>query len=345
MEYLSGHQVTHKDLATRNILVCDKLTVKIQDLGLSRDVYSADYYNLFGSNSFPIRWMSPEAIMYGKFSTDSDIWSYGVVLWEIFSYGLQPYCGYGNQDVIEMVQSRQVLSCPDDCPAWTYTIMLECWSEFPTRRPRFKDVHARLRTWENMSNYNSSAQTSSTSNTTQTSSLSTSPVSNISMSTTNASRYASPKKSLPPYPHSQFLPMKGQMHRPMMPQQIYIPVNGYPPMPAYPYMQNFYPMQIPMPMAHQQMHHPTPIVGKAGSHHSGGSGSTSTGHVTTHPSNSAERAAVFNDPKASDEDTADGTSQRGGDQKADFQPVPETELLGDHDAVQTDEIGRPSSQA
>ncbi|CAL8234959.1 unnamed protein product [Boreogadus saida] len=337
MEYLSNHQVVHKDLAARNILVCDKLNIKIQDLGLSRDVYSADYYNLFGSNSFPVRWMSPEAIMYGKFSTDSDIWSFGVVLWEIFSYGLQPYCGYANQDVVEMVQGRQFLACPDDCPAGTYTLMLDCWSEFPTSRPRFKNIHARLRTWESASSYNSSAQTASTSNTTQTSSLSTSPVSNVSMGTANASRYASPKKSLPPYPHPQFMPMKGQMHRPMMPQQIYIPVNGYPPMQAYPYMQNFYPMQIPMPMAHQQMHHPTPLVAKAGSHHSG-SGSTSTGYVTTLPSNSggAERAAAFNDSKASDEDLADGSSQKEGDQNAEFQPVPETELLGDNEAVQED---------
>ena len=157
------------------------------------------------------------------------------------------------------------------------------------------------------------------------------------MGTANASRYASPKKSLPPYPHPQFMPMKGQMHRPMMPQQIYIPVNGYPPMQAYPYMQNFYPMQIPMPMAHQQMHHPTPLVAKAGSHHSG-SGSTSTGYVTTLPSSSggAERAAAFNDSKASDEDLADGSSQKEGDQNAEFQPVPETELLGDNEAVQED---------
>uniref|UniRef100_UPI003AACCD22 tyrosine-protein kinase transmembrane receptor ROR2 n=1 Tax=Centroberyx gerrardi TaxID=166262 RepID=UPI003AACCD22 len=345
MEYLSSHQVVHKDLSARNILVCDKLSVKILDLGLFRDVYSADYYNLMGTNPFPIRWMSPEAIMYGKFSTDSDIWSYGVVLWEIFSYGLQPYCGYSNQDVIEMVHGHQLLPCPDDCPAWTYTLMLECWSEFPARRPRFKDIHTRLRTWENLSNYNSSAQTSGTSNTTQTSSLSTSPVSNISMSTANASRYTSPKKSSP-FPQPQFIPMKGQMHRPMVPPQLYIPVNGYQPMPAYPYLQNFYPMQIPMQIAHQQMHHPPQVVAKAGSHHSG-SGSTSTGYVTTAPSNTSgtERAALLNeDPKTNDEDLADGASQKGLDQNEDLS-VPETELLGDNDPPQTDEVAIHASDA
>uniref|UniRef100_A0A8C1Q6X7 Receptor tyrosine kinase-like orphan receptor 2 n=1 Tax=Cyprinus carpio TaxID=7962 RepID=A0A8C1Q6X7_CYPCA len=326
MEYLSSHHVVHKDLAARNILVCDKLNVKILDLGLFREVYSADYYKLMGTSPLPIRWMSPEAILYGKFSTDSDIWAYGVVLWEIFSYGLQPYCGYSNQDVIEMVRNRQVLSCPDDCPAWIYTLMLECWNEFPARRPRFKDIHARLRTWESLSNYNSSAQTSGVSNTTQNSSLSTSPISNIS----NA-RYVSPKKSSP-FPQPQFVSMKGQM-RPMVPPQLYIPVNGYQPMPAYPYMQNFYSMQIPMQMPPQQLH--PQMVAKAGSHHSG-SGSTSTGYVTTAPSNGSgtEKAALMNDDlKTTDEDFADGASQSGLHNED--LSVPETELLGDNDSPQT----------
>ncbi|KAI3362262.1 hypothetical protein L3Q82_012228 [Scortum barcoo] len=337
MEYLSSQQTVHKDLAARNILVLDKLSIKILDLGLIRDVYSADYYNLMGTSPFPIRWMSPEAIMYGKFSTDSDIWSYGVLLWETFSYGLQPYCGYSNQDVIEMVRSHQPLPCPDDCPVWIYTLMLECWNEFPSRRPRFKDIHTRLRSWESLSNYNSSAQTSGTSNTTQTSSLSTSPVSNISMSTANASRYTSPKKSLP-FHQPQFMPMKGQMHRPMVPPQLYIPVNGYHPMPAYPYLQNFYPMQIPMPMP-QQIHHPPQMATKAPSHHSG-SGSTSTGYVTTAPSNTSatERVALLNeDPKTNDEDLVDRASQEELDQNEDLS-VPETELLGDNDHPQIDEL-------
>ncbi|XP_048875958.1 tyrosine-protein kinase transmembrane receptor ROR2 isoform X1 [Brienomyrus brachyistius] len=330
MEYLSSHHVVHKDLATRNILVCDKLNVKILDLGLFREVYSADYYKLMGNNPFPIRWMSPEAIMYGKFSTDSDIWSYGVVLWEIFSYGLQPYCGYSNQEVIEMVRNRQVLSCPDDCPAWIYTLMLECWNEFPARRPRFKDIHARLRAWESLSNYNSSAQTSGASNTTQTSSLSTSPVSNIS-----TTRYVSPKPKASPFPQPQFMPMKSQM-RPMVPPQLYIPVNGYQPMPAYPYLQNFYPVQIPMQMPPQQMH--PQMVPKAGSHHSG-SGSTSTGYVTTAPSNTSgtDRAALLTeDAKTNEDEVADGASQTG--LHCEDVSVPETELLGDNDTPLTDDL-------
>lgn len=334
MEYLSSHHVVHKDLATRNILVCDKLNVKILDLGLFREVYSADYYKLPGGGSpFPIRWMSPEAIAYGKFSTDSDIWSYGVVLWEIFSYGLQPYCGYSNQDVMELVRGRQVLPCPEDCPAWVYTLMLECWSEFPARRPRFKEIHSRLRAWESLSNYNSSAQASGTSNTTQTSSLSTSPVSNMS-----AARYTSPKPKASPFPQPQFLPMKGQMRPMVPPPQLYIPVNGYQPMPAYPYLQNFYPMQIPMQMAAPAAHPSAPHAPpKAGSHHSG-SGSTSTGYVTTAPSNGSgtERAALLLEDSKGAGPTEDGGGAEAG-LHGDDPSVPETELLGDTDTLPTED--------
>lgn len=325
MEYLSSHHVVHKDMAARNILVFDKLTVKISDLGLFREVYSADYYKLVGNSLLPIRWMSPEAVAYGKCTIDSDIWSYGVVLWEIFSYGLQPYCGYSNQDVIEMIRNRQLLLCPDECPSWIYSLMLECWNEFPARRPRFKDIHTRLRTWENMSNYNSSAQTSGASNTTQTSSLSTSPVSNVS----NA-RYVDLKPKGRPFPQPQFLPMKGQIRPMVSPPQLYIPVNGYQQMAAY-----FYPVQIPMQMAPQQMQ--PQIIPKPGSHHSG-SGSTSTGYVTTAPSNNsmADRVALLADGSDEAHVTGEDVSQNPV-QEEEEGSVPETELLGDNDTSPLDE--------
>lgn len=116
MEYLASHCYIHKDLAARNILVGEQLHVKISDLGLSREIYSSDYFCLQPKTLLPIRWMPPETIAYGKFTTDSDIWSFGVVLWEIFSYGLQPYYGFSNQEVMEMVRKRQLLPCPEDCP-------------------------------------------------------------------------------------------------------------------------------------------------------------------------------------------------------------------------------------
>ncbi|KAE8743180.1 hypothetical protein FOCC_FOCC011209 [Frankliniella occidentalis] len=147
MEYLCSHHYVHRDLAARNCLVGDNLTVKISDFGLSRDIYSSDYYRVQSKSLLPVRWMPPESILYGKFTTESDVWSYGVVLWEIYSYGLQPYYGYSNQEVIDMIRSRQLLPCPEDCPSRLYALMIECWHEVPARRPSFPEIHARLRQW------------------------------------------------------------------------------------------------------------------------------------------------------------------------------------------------------
>ncbi|BES98750.1 tyrosine-protein kinase receptor [Nesidiocoris tenuis] len=148
MEYLCSHHYVHRDLAARNCLVADDMTVKISDFGLSRDVYSSDYYRVQSKSLLPVRWMPPESILYGKFTTESDVWSYGVVLWEIYSYGLQPYYGYSNQEVIEMIRSRQLLPCPEDCPSRMYSVMMECWHEVPVRRPHFPEIAARLRAFQ-----------------------------------------------------------------------------------------------------------------------------------------------------------------------------------------------------
>ncbi|GLH15030.1 Tyrosine-protein kinase transmembrane receptor Ror [Gryllus bimaculatus] len=147
MEYLSSHHYVHRDLAARNCLVGDNLTVKISDFGLSRDIYSSDYYRVQSKSLLPVRWMPPESILYGKFTTESDVWSFGVVLWEIYSYGLQPYYGYSNQEVIDMIRSRQLLPCPEDCPSGLYSLMIECWHEIPNRRPQFPEINSRLRSW------------------------------------------------------------------------------------------------------------------------------------------------------------------------------------------------------
>lgn len=147
MEYLSSHHYVHRDLAARNCLVGDNLTVKISDFGLSRDIYSSDYYRVQSKSLLPVRWMPPESILYGKFTTESDVWSFGVVLWEIYSYGLQPYYGYSNQEVIDMIRSRQLLPCPEDCPSGLYSLMTECWHEVPNRRPHFPDINSSLLSW------------------------------------------------------------------------------------------------------------------------------------------------------------------------------------------------------
>ncbi|KAJ8984042.1 hypothetical protein NQ317_012266, partial [Molorchus minor] len=153
MEYLSGNHYVHRDLAARNCLVSKDLVVKISDFGLSRDMYSCDYYRCYdfrvqSKSLLPVRWMPPESILYGKFTTESDVWSYGVVLWEIYSYGLQPYYGYNNQEVINMIRSRKLLPCPDACPSYCYALMVECWAEQANRRPNFSEIAHRLKVWK-----------------------------------------------------------------------------------------------------------------------------------------------------------------------------------------------------
>merc|ERR1719234_3075866 len=150
MEYLSSHHYVHRDLAARNCLVGQNMVVKISDFGLSRDIYAADYYRMQTKSLVPLRWMPPESILYGKFTTESDVWAFGVVLWEIYSFGLQPYYGYSNSEVIEMIRSRQLLPCPEDCPSRMYAFMVECWHEVPARRPVFPEIHQRLRQWEGL---------------------------------------------------------------------------------------------------------------------------------------------------------------------------------------------------
>ncbi|XP_048480663.1 tyrosine-protein kinase transmembrane receptor Ror [Plutella xylostella] len=147
MHYLASHHYVHRDLAARNCLVSDDFVVKISDFGLSRDIYSSDYYRVQSKSLLPVRWMPPESILYGKFTTESDIWSYGVVLWEIYSYGLQPYYGYSNQEVISMVRGGELLAPPAACPRAVYALMRECWGHAPPRRPKFDEIVARLQSW------------------------------------------------------------------------------------------------------------------------------------------------------------------------------------------------------
>ena len=84
------------------------------------------------------RWMAPESLRSWQFSDKSTVWSFAVLLWEMFSYGMQPYCGYSNHEVLDMVSRRQLLSCPDQCPAKIYSLMRECWAENPQNRSSFQ---------------------------------------------------------------------------------------------------------------------------------------------------------------------------------------------------------------
>uniref|UniRef100_A0A3B3DVC6 receptor protein-tyrosine kinase n=1 Tax=Oryzias melastigma TaxID=30732 RepID=A0A3B3DVC6_ORYME len=141
MAYLSERKFVHRDLATRNCLVGEEMVVKIADFGLSRNIYSADYYKANENDAIPIRWMPPESIFYNRYTTESDVWAYGVALWEIFSHGMQPYYGMGHEEVIYYVRDGQILACPENCPLELYNLMRLCWSIQPSDRPSFSSIH------------------------------------------------------------------------------------------------------------------------------------------------------------------------------------------------------------
>uniref|UniRef100_T1KPM7 Receptor protein-tyrosine kinase n=2 Tax=Tetranychus urticae TaxID=32264 RepID=T1KPM7_TETUR len=155
MEYLSSKHFTHRDLACRNCLVSDYLTIKISNFRLNREDYSSDYYCIPNNMSVPIRWLPPESIFYEKFTSASDVWSFGVVLWEIFSYGCQPYTGFSNEQVIDLIRDGHHLSCPEDCPPHFYSIMSECWKREPGGRPTFTELHNKLKALQAVENVRS----------------------------------------------------------------------------------------------------------------------------------------------------------------------------------------------
>ena len=141
MAYLFSQRIIHGDLASRNCLVSSTLEIKIADLGIGHDLYNDDYYDN-GSQLLPIRWMPPELLQQmsdgPSFSLHSDIWSFGVFCWEVFSYAKLPYENFEDNEILTIVPSGSRLRRPGPaCPHTLYDLMLECWSEVPDRRPQF----------------------------------------------------------------------------------------------------------------------------------------------------------------------------------------------------------------
>ena len=114
--------------------------VKVADLGLARDVYMTNIYHANARGPLPIRWMAPESIRDGKFTSQSDVWSYGVVLWEIVTLAELPYQGLSNDEVLSHVKSGQHPTPPKDCSNVLGNVMLECWQTHPNSRPTFFDI-------------------------------------------------------------------------------------------------------------------------------------------------------------------------------------------------------------
>jgi tyrosine-protein kinase len=146
MVYLEQKRFVHRDLAARNILISSMKQVKISDFGLSRTLGAhSNYYQASQGGKWPVKWYAPESVNFGTFSSFSDVWSYGVTLWEMFSYGDHPYGDLTGTQVLEMVEERGYrLSRPKACPGAVYDIMLLCWSLEPTNRPTFAKLHSTM---------------------------------------------------------------------------------------------------------------------------------------------------------------------------------------------------------
>ncbi|PKU38199.1 ephrin type-b receptor 2 isoform x1 [Limosa lapponica baueri] len=143
MKYLADMNYVHRDLAARNILVNSNLVCKVSDFGLSRfledDTSDPTYTSALGGK-IPIRWTAPEAIQYRKFTSASDVWSYGIVMWEVMSYGERPYWDMTNQDVINAIEQDYRLPPPMDCPNALHQLMLDCWQKDRNHRPKFGQI-------------------------------------------------------------------------------------------------------------------------------------------------------------------------------------------------------------
>ncbi|XP_045540777.1 ALK tyrosine kinase receptor [Papilio machaon] len=145
--YLESLRFIHRDIAARNCLLTSRgpgRVVKIADFGMARDVYRAEYYKKGGKAMLPIKWMPPEAYIDGVFTIKTDVWSFGVLLWEVFSLGMMPYTGCTNREVMEMVSGGGRLEKPYGCPQEIYRLMCECWNPNPEERPAFAQMFDRL---------------------------------------------------------------------------------------------------------------------------------------------------------------------------------------------------------
>ncbi|KAE8284716.1 Tyrosine-protein kinase SYK [Larimichthys crocea] len=146
MKYLEEHNFVHRDLAARNVLLVTQHYAKISDFGLSKAVAEEqNYYKAKGHGKWPVKWYAPECINYFKFSSKSDVWSFGVLMWEAYSFGQKPYKGMKGNDVMQMIESGQRMDSPANCPPEMYDLMRTCWTYKADERPAFTVVEPRLR--------------------------------------------------------------------------------------------------------------------------------------------------------------------------------------------------------
>nr|XP_025726972.1 focal adhesion kinase 1 isoform X5 [Callorhinus ursinus] len=145
LAYLESKRFVHRDIAARNVLVSSNDCVKLGDFGLSRYMEDSTYYKA-SKGKLPIKWMAPESINFRRFTSASDVWMFGVCMWEILMHGVKPFQGVKNNDVIGRIENGERLPMPPNCPPTLYSLMTKCWAYDPSRRPRFTELKAQLST-------------------------------------------------------------------------------------------------------------------------------------------------------------------------------------------------------
>ncbi|XP_070253380.1 tyrosine-protein kinase ABL2 isoform X5 [Myotis yumanensis] len=145
MEYLEKKNFIHRDLAARNCLVGENHVVKVADFGLSR-LMTGDTYTAHAGAKFPIKWTAPESLAYNTFSIKSDVWAFGVLLWEIATYGMSPYPGIDLSQVYDLLEKGYRMEQPEGCPPKVYELMRACWKWSPADRPSFAETHQAFET-------------------------------------------------------------------------------------------------------------------------------------------------------------------------------------------------------
>ncbi|KXJ23083.1 Fibroblast growth factor receptor 3 [Exaiptasia diaphana] len=140
MEYLESKKCIHRDLAARNVLVAEDHVIKIADFGLARDVHNIDYYRKTTDGRLPVKWMALEALFDRVYTAQSDVWAFGVLLWEIVTFGGSPYPGIPLEKLFELLKSGYRMEKPVNCDDNMYAIMLECWRDDPFQRPTFTQL-------------------------------------------------------------------------------------------------------------------------------------------------------------------------------------------------------------
>ncbi|XP_008574252.1 PREDICTED: fibroblast growth factor receptor 4 isoform X2 [Galeopterus variegatus] len=140
MQYLESQKCIHRDLAARNVLVTEDNVMKIADFGLARGVHHIDYYKKTSNGRLPVKWMAPEALFDRVYTHQSDVWSFGILLWEIFTLGGSPYPGIPVEELFSLLREGHRMDRPPHCPPELYGLMRECWHAAPSQRPTFKQL-------------------------------------------------------------------------------------------------------------------------------------------------------------------------------------------------------------